>query len=84
MPPMSTNPQPLEKAIGAVGGITALARAVGVKSHAVVHQWRLHRVPAEHCPAIERASNRAVTCEELRPDVDWAYLRATNCPNTAA
>lgn len=27
--------------------------------------------------AIERESNRAVTCEELRPDVDWAYLRGT-------
>lgn len=24
---------------------------------------------------IERESFRAVTCEELRPDVDWAYLR---------
>ncbi|MEW5680422.1 transcriptional regulator [Comamonas kerstersii] len=27
------------------------------------------------CIAIERESKRAVTCEELRPDVDWAYLR---------
>lgn len=27
--------------------------------------------------AIERESSRAVTCEELRPDVDWAYLRGT-------
>lgn len=27
--------------------------------------------------AIERESERAVTCEELRPDVDWAYLRRT-------
>lgn len=25
--------------------------------------------------AIERESAGAVTCEELRPDVDWAYLR---------
>lgn len=24
---------------------------------------------------LERESSRAVTCEELRPDVDWAYLR---------
>lgn len=24
---------------------------------------------------IERESGKAVTCEELRPDVDWAYLR---------
>lgn len=27
--------------------------------------------------AIERESAGAVTCEELRPDVDWAYLRGT-------
>lgn len=27
------------------------------------------------CIAIDRESKRAVTCEALRPDVDWAYLR---------
>jgi DNA-binding transcriptional regulator YdaS (Cro superfamily) len=27
---------------------------------------------------IERESEAAVSCEELRPDVDWAYLRATS------
>ena len=25
--------------------------------------------------AIERESKRKVRCEQLRPDVDWAYLR---------
>lgn len=29
------------------------------------------------CIAFERESARAVTCEQLRPDVDWAYLRGT-------
>jgi len=29
---------------------------------------------------IERHSSRAVTCEELRPDVDWAYIRASAMP----
>jgi DNA-binding transcriptional regulator YdaS (Cro superfamily) len=33
------------------------------------------KVPAEHCPAIERATDGAVRCEELRPDIDWAVLR---------
>jgi len=70
-----TQIKPLEKAIAAVGGITALARKLGLSGHTVVHQWRLTRVPAEHCPSIEKATSRAVTCEELRPDVDWAYLR---------
>ena len=26
---------------------------------------------------IERESNGAVRCEDLRPDVEWAYLRAS-------
>lgn len=28
--------------------------------------------------AFERESGGAVRCEELRPDVDWAYLRGTS------
>lgn len=35
------------------------------------------QIPAERCPEIEKITEGAVTCEELRPDVDWAYLRAT-------
>ena len=30
---------------------------------------------------IERESNGAVRCEDLRPDVDWAYLRGTSTVN---
>lgn len=30
------------------------------------------------CIRIERESRRKVTCEDLRPDVDWAYLRGTS------
>lgn len=36
------------------------------------------RTPGEKlCIAIERESRGAVRCEELRSDVDWAYLRGT-------
>ena len=41
------------------------------------------RVPAEHCPAIERATRargKPVTCERLRHDVDWAVLRLQAAP----
>ena len=38
-------------------------------------------IPAEHCPAIERATGGAVRCEELRPDVAWSVLRATAEPS---
>lgn len=27
--------------------------------------------------SIDRETSGAVTCEELRPDVDWAYLRGS-------
>lgn len=62
-----------------------LARAVGV-SDVIVSQWKTgtRQVPAERCPAIERTTGGAVRCEDLRPDVDWAYLRATNCPTVGA
>lgn len=30
--------------------------------------------------AIDRESGGQVTVEELRPDVDWAYLRGTSAP----
>lgn len=37
------------------------------------------------CINIERESARAVVCEQLRPDVDWAYLRRTGAtPATPA
>jgi len=57
-----------------------VALAVGV-SQVIISQWKTgaRQVPAERCPAIERATNGAVRCEDLRPDVDWAYLRATDC-----
>ena len=62
-----------------------LARAVGV-SDVIVSQWKTgtRQVSAERCPAIERATGGQVRCEDLRPDVDWAYLRATNCPTVGA
>lgn len=46
---------------------------------AYLYQVLTGRKPAspELCIALERESNRAITCEELRPDVDWAYLRGT-------
>lgn len=48
-----------------------------------VSNWRTRGVPTEHCPSIERATNGAVRCEDLRPDVDWAYLRKSNSEEAA-
>lgn len=33
---------------------------------------------------IERESCRAVTCEDMRPDIDWGYLRSTEPTKSAA
>lgn len=46
---------------------------------AAVWQWTMpgRNVPAEHCPTLERLSGGLVRCEEMRPDVDWSYLRGT-------
>ncbi|MDP9893214.1 DNA-binding transcriptional regulator YdaS (Cro superfamily) [Variovorax boronicumulans] len=61
---------------GARGRQTALAIALGCQSQ-LVWQWsrNVRRVPAEKCPAIERATSGAVRCEDLRPDVAWDVLR---------
>lgn len=55
-----------------------LGRALGVTPGAV-HQWASGhtRVAIERCIEIEKATHGAVRCEDLRPEVDWAYLRGT-------
>lgn len=67
---------PIDKASRLVGSQTSLAALLGV-SKTAVSQWKDEgrRVPAEHCPLIERATKGLVTCEELRPDVAWDVLR---------
>lgn len=72
----------LDLAIKRANGITALARALGLKSHTVIQQWRLNRVPAEHCPSIEAITG--IPCEDLRPDVKWEVLRSAALGAVAA
>ena len=67
----------IAKAIEHFGGRpSALAMALGVSIQRLSN-WGSRQVPAEICPAIERATGGAVRCEDLRPDVDWAYLRGS-------
>lgn len=42
------------------------------------------RIGEKLCIAIERESDGAVRCEQLRPDVDWEYLRGTSQLKQAA
>ena len=68
--------QALETAIGVAGGISAFAEAIKAPSPGAVKAWkRSGSVPADYCPTIERVTG--VTCERLRPGVEWAVLRGT-------
>lgn len=74
---------PIKHACQILGGQRALAEMLGV-TPGRVGQWVMgDRVLADYCPKIERATGGAVRCETLRPDIDWAYLRATDCPVAA-
>ena len=70
----------LSEFLEARGAVNDLAAMISIPP-ALLSQWKTgaRQVPAERCPAIERATNGAVTCEELRPDVGWDYLRGTRC-----
>ena len=69
----------LIKAIEMAGSQSALGRAIGEPQQQI---WKWlnppvnsrvppGQVPPDRCPAIERATDGSVTCEELRPDVRW-------------
>ena len=65
---------PLERAIGAAGGLTKLADKMKV-SPQVVANWRARGVPAERVLDLERATvmeegeQPKVTRHEIRPDL---------------
>lgn len=65
------------------GNATRLSRDLDV-DQSLVSLWAsgARPIPAERCLEIEKITEGIVTCEELRPDVDWAYLRGT-LPNSA-
>lgn len=48
--------------------------------------WRdgERRFPADYCPDIEVATAGEITCESLRPDVNWAAVRKTKTIKKAA
>lgn len=64
---------PLDRAIEKAGSVAALASAIHVATSAPSMWKKRGNVPAEHCPAIERATG--VRCEDLRPDIPWCVLR---------
>jgi DNA-binding transcriptional regulator YdaS (Cro superfamily) len=75
---------PSATAVRAAGGPSALAAALGVSS-AAVSQWvaGVRQIPAERCPAIERATQGAVAVETLRADVQWSRIPDPAWPHPA-
>ncbi len=65
------------RAIEFTGGQSALAKHCGV-SQPTVNQWlNGGKMDVKYIPAIIKATNGAVKPEDLRPDVDWAVIRAS-------
>lgn len=69
--PVMETLSPIHAAAAAIGGMGRIAALLGV-TPPTVSQWAsgVRRVPAHHCPAIERATGGAVTRRHLRPK-DW-------------
>lgn len=76
-----TSEEALDKAVAHIGSMQILADHLGITKGAV-SQWKTEgrRIPAEHCPEIERLTDGAIRCEYLRSDVNWAFIRASAIP----
>jgi DNA-binding transcriptional regulator YdaS (Cro superfamily) len=61
-----------------IGGPTAVARMCGIAPPSVIG-WA--RIPTDRCAQIERATEGAVTCEEMRPDVTWVRIPDPEWPH---
>lgn len=65
---------------GTMGEFAAKAGVLRV----LLSQWTAdedaRKVPVDRCPDIERASDGAVTCEEMRPDARWHRIADAGWP----
>jgi DNA-binding transcriptional regulator YdaS (Cro superfamily) len=73
---MKKNQTAFDRACAAAGDQTKLAILLR-RPKSTVARWRREGVPIKDCVAVQRATG--VPCEELRPDFDWAGLRASVC-----
>ena len=68
----------LNEYIPSIESGASLARKLSVPD-SLVSAWKTgdRPIPAKRCPEIERATNGLVRCEDMLPDVDWAYIRSS-------
>jgi DNA-binding transcriptional regulator YdaS (Cro superfamily) len=69
----------MQHVIDHLGGPAAVARLVNCKPPSVIG-WRHRSIPADRCPALERASAGKYPCEQLRPDVRWHRVPDADWP----
>lgn len=72
---MSTPQEAYQKAVEIAGSPAALARGIGITPWAL-SKFNKERIPEERCLSIEDFTNHQVKAEQLRPDINWEYVRA--------
>ena len=71
-----------EKAIKIAGSKAALARGLGITPWAL-SKWNFNKIPEDRCLSIEELTHQEVKAEQLRPDINWAFVRSTKNSNKA-
>ncbi|WP_110974755.1 transcriptional regulator [Acinetobacter sp. WCHAc060042] len=71
-----------EKAIKIAGSKAALARGLGITPWAL-SKWNFDKIPEERCLSIEEITQKEVKAEQLRPDINWTFVRSTKNSNKA-
>lgn len=61
----------LLRAVTIMGSQSELARCIGSTQGAVWQWLNGKQFPAHRCALVESATRGLVTCEQLRPDLDW-------------
>ncbi|CAM4294317.1 MULTISPECIES: transcriptional regulator [Acinetobacter] len=80
---MSSPKDALEKAIKIAGNKSALARGLGITPWAL-SKWNFNKIPEDRCLPIEELTKSKVKAEQLRPDINWAFIRSTQNSNKPA
>ncbi|WP_288498787.1 Cro/CI family transcriptional regulator [uncultured Acinetobacter sp.] len=72
----------LERAVKIAGSKSALARGLGITPWAL-SKWNFDKIPEERCLQIEELTGLKVKAEQLRPDINWAFIRSTKNSKTS-
>lgn len=71
------------EAIDRLGGQTAAAKILHLKSHQVVQHWLRNGVPLKLAPMVEKACGGAIRVERMCPHVRWTRVKDAAWPRPA-